>query len=101
MSVLHDGRPKASLSASNPSQKTRPALFLSPGGQSTASRGLLISAGGIIGGARDTEAEQPLGRFAGLRRGTDDGAIVLAQHIQPRTNVVGMPHGRYDSERCT
>jgi GntR family transcriptional regulator len=61
-----------------------------------------ISAGGIIGGARDKvgpEAERPLGRFACLRRGADDGAIVLTQHIQPRTDVVGVPHGGRDAER--
>jgi hypothetical protein len=33
-------------------------------------------------------------------RGTDNGAIVFAQHFEPRTDVIGVPHGRYDAERC-
>ena len=31
--------------------------------------------------------------------GADDGAVVLAQHLQPGTEVVRVAHGRHDAER--
>ena len=45
------------------------------------------------------KAEEKVGGLARLRRRADDGAIVLAQHLQPGTDVVGMAHGRHDAER--
>ena len=44
------------------------------------------------------EAEQPIGRLAGLRGGADDGAIILAQDLQPGADIVGMADGQHDGE---
>src|SRR3546814_20639576 len=43
--------------------------------------------------------EQPVGGLAGRARSAEDRAVVLAQHLQPCTDVVGVPHGRLDAER--
>ena len=45
------------------------------------------------------EAEKIVRGLAGLARGPDDGAVVLAQHLEPGADVVGVPHGRHDAER--
>src|ERR1700689_5529008 len=45
------------------------------------------------------EGEEPIGSPTSLRGRADDGAVVLAQHIQPGTDVVCMAHGRRDAER--
>jgi hypothetical protein len=34
-----------------------------------------------------------------LRCGANDGAIVFAQHREPRADIVGMAHRRRDAER--
>lgn len=46
------------------------------------------------------EGQDPVGRLAGLRRGANNGSIVLAQAFKPGTDIVGVAHGRHDSERC-
>jgi hypothetical protein len=37
------------------------------------------------------ETQQPLGRLARLGGGSDDRAVVLTQHFQPRADVVRVP----------
>src|SRR3546814_9099967 len=45
------------------------------------------------------EGEQMVGGFRRGARGANDGAVILAQHLEPGSDVVGMPHGRHDAER--
>jgi hypothetical protein len=45
------------------------------------------------------KAEKEVGGLARLRRRADDGAVVRAQHLQPRADVIGMAYGRQDAER--
>src|SRR5438445_5559596 len=47
------------------------------------------------------KAEQEIGGLRCRARRTDDGAIILAQHLQPGTDVVSVAHGRHDTERGT
>ena len=46
-----------------------------------------------------TKGEQIVRRLGGGTRRTHDGAIVLAQHLEPRTDVIGVAHRRHDAER--
>jgi len=50
---------------------------------------------GLRAGPESEDEVRRLGRCAG---GADDGAIVFAQHLQPRADIVGMAHGRHDAE---
>jgi hypothetical protein len=45
------------------------------------------------------EGEQIVGGFRRGARGTNDGAVIVAQHLEPGPDVVGVPHGRHDAER--
>ena len=45
------------------------------------------------------EAEQIVRGLARLRSGTHDGAIVFAQDLELRADIIGMVHGRHDPER--
>ena len=45
------------------------------------------------------EAEEPVGGLARLAGGADDGAIVLAQHLEPGADIVSMADGGCDAER--
>jgi hypothetical protein len=45
------------------------------------------------------EAEQIVRGLARLRSGTHDGAIVFAQDLELRADIIGMAHGRHDPER--
>ena len=45
------------------------------------------------------ERQQIVGRLRCRAGGTDDGAVILTQHGQPRTDIVGVAHGRRDAER--
>ncbi len=45
------------------------------------------------------ESEEEVCGLARLRGGADDGAIVLAQHLEPGADVVGVAHRRHDAER--
>ena len=45
------------------------------------------------------KAEEEVGGLARLRGRADDGAIVLAQHLEPGADVVGVAHRRHDAER--
>lgn len=45
------------------------------------------------------EGQQIVGRFRGGAGGTDDGAVVLANDVQPRAEIICMPNGRDDAER--
>jgi hypothetical protein len=42
--------------------------------------------------------EQPIGGAACSAGGAEDCAIILAQHLQPRADVVGMADGGRDAE---
>src|SRR3546814_6365537 len=42
--------------------------------------------------------QYPVGGLAGLTRGSEDRAIILAQHGQPRRQIIGVAHGRDDAE---
>src|SRR3546814_1244927 len=44
-------------------------------------------------------SEQPVGGFGGGTRRTKDRAAVLAQHLQPRAEIIGVADGRGDAER--
>ena len=46
------------------------------------------------------KGKQEIGSLRCCARSTHDGAAILAQHFQPRADVVGMAHGRHDTERC-
>src|SRR5436305_173521 len=63
-----------------------------------SSRRLPFVVGRIDIGARQ-KPEQPVGRLAGLGSGAHDGAIVLAQHLEPGADIVGMADGGRDAER--
>src|SRR3546814_8017215 len=43
--------------------------------------------------------EHPVGGFARLARGAEDRAIILAQHGEPAAKIIGVAHGRNESER--
>src|SRR3546814_13519441 len=43
--------------------------------------------------------EHPVGGFARLARGAEDRAIILAQHGEPAAKIIGVAHGRNDTER--
>jgi hypothetical protein len=58
-------------------------------------RGLPLNIGAVVG----QMGQQPVGRLAGLRGGTDDGAGILAHHLQPRAHVISVAHRRDDPER--
>lgn len=45
------------------------------------------------------EGEQIVRGLGRGRSGPDDGAVVLAHHVEPGTEIVGMSHGRHDAER--
>src|SRR3546814_6206505 len=42
--------------------------------------------------------QYPVGGLAGLTRGSEDRAIILAQPGQPRRQIIGVAHGRDDAE---
>src|SRR3546814_17147488 len=53
----------------------------------------------LLTGLRFGMARQyPVGGLAGLTRGSEDRAIILAQHGQPRRQIIGVAHGRDDAE---
>ena len=47
------------------------------------------------------KAEQEIGGLRCRARSSHDGAVILSQHLQPGTDVVGVAHGRHDTERGT
>ena len=47
------------------------------------------------------EGEQEISRFRCRARGTDHGAVVLAQNVEPGADVVGVADGRHDAQRGT
>ena len=50
-------------------------------------------------GIFDAEGEQIVGRLRCGACGADDRAVVLAQHLEPGGEIVGVPHGRHDRQR--
>jgi len=50
---------------------------------------------GIVRG----EGQEPVGGLARLAGGADDGAIVLAQDLEPGADVIRVPNGWRDTER--
>src|SRR5260221_59315 len=61
---------------------------------------LVFPLGGVGGlGRTGAEGEQVVGRLRRGARGADDGAIVLAQDLEPGSDIVGMAHRRDDAER--
>src|SRR3954466_9776268 len=98
MSNLRDGRPKDSLSTSDPSRTAPPASHSlrysrhrQPKRAADALRGLLAA---IIGrGDRLLQkAEQEIGSLRCRARRPHDGAVVLAQHLEPGADIVGVAH---------
>ena len=45
------------------------------------------------------EREQIVGRFAGETSRSEDCPLVLTEHLKPRTDIIGMAHGRPDRQR--
>jgi hypothetical protein len=45
--------------------------------------------------------QQPVCGFAGGAGRAEDGSIIFLQNLQPSAQIVSMPHGRDDAERCT
>ena len=45
------------------------------------------------------ERQNVIGSLAGLGRGPGDGAVVFAQHFEPRADVVSVANGRDDAQR--
>src|SRR3546814_3185160 len=54
---------------------------------------------GLIRGGLTTEVEQEVCGFRGGAGRADDGPIILADDVQPGTEVIGVPDGRHDAER--
>src|SRR5574337_836029 len=84
-----------------PVAKTGAALFLSttsmsPRGKGASRRFLATHRSGVRAFANGKEAEQKVGGLARLRCGADDGAIVLAEHLEPGADIVGVAHGGDD-----
>ena len=52
-----------------------------------------------IGMAPGRKGEQQIRRLRGSRSCAHDCSIVLTQHLEPGSDVIGMPDGRYDAER--
>ena len=50
-------------------------------------------------GSIGLEPQDEVGRLRRRAGSAHDGAVVLAQHFEPRGNIVGMAHGRGDAER--
>jgi len=74
-------------------------------GTGSVSRGLDRFAGIVSCGRSGSvicghESEDVISSLARLRCRADDGAIVVAKHVDPGGKVVGVPHGRHDAERC-
>ena len=65
-----------------------------------ASRGFLVALCDGVDRGRQ-KAEQEIGGLRRRARGAHDGAIILAQHLEPGTDVVGVAHGRHDAELGT
>ena len=53
----------------------------------------------LLHGGLTSEVEQEACRFRGGAGGADDGPIILADDVQPGTEVIGVPDGRNDTER--
>src|SRR3546814_10354295 len=54
---------------------------------------------GLFRGELPTEVEQEVCGFRGGAGRADDGPIILADDVQPGTEVIGVPDGRHDAER--
>src|SRR3546814_17193914 len=53
----------------------------------------------LLTGLRFGMARQyPVAGLAGLTRGSEDRAIILAQHVQPRRQIIGVAPGRDEAE---
>src|SRR3546814_14221648 len=51
---------------------------------------------GLLGIAK---GENEIGGLAGAAGGADDRAIVFAQNLEPRSDIIGVAHGGHDAER--
>ena len=75
-------------------------VWLSPGarrlagGETVGTFGYFDVSAGV--GAKSEQIVRRLRRGAG---GADDGAIIIAQDVDPGSDVIGMAHRRHDSER--
>src|SRR5260370_2366003 len=96
----HDGRPRDSLSPSNPSRTPRPssrsptrceAKWLRP--RANPSCGLLVARGADVDRLRQ-EAEQEIGGLRSRTRRADDRTIVLAPDLHPPAGDIGSATGR-------
>src|SRR3546814_13351036 len=51
---------------------------------------------GLLGIAK---GENEIGGLAGAAGGAEDRAIVFAQNLEPRSDIIGVAHGGHDAER--
>ena len=68
-----------------------------PKRQADASSGLLVALSDGIDRGRQI-GEQEIGGFRCRACRADDRTVILAKYFQPGTDVVGVTHGRHDSE---
>src|SRR3546814_13761923 len=45
------------------------------------------------------KGENEIGGLAGAAGGAEDRAIVFAQNLEPRSDIIGVAHGGHDAER--
>src|SRR3984957_12521017 len=98
--ILHNGPPRDSLLATNPSRKSAHSSHSCAGAGGQASRRFVITHDRLLCRAWSSfrnEAEQVIRGFARLRSRTHDGAIIFAKDFEPRADVIGMADGRHDA----
>ena len=108
--VLRDGRAEPFSRPGKPVTNPLSALFLSGAGGGSCGREQgrgrcrgRHAASGVCGGFRRgvavAEGEQIVGRLGGGAGRADDRAVVLAQHLEPGAEIIGVAHRRHDRQR--